>query len=59
MAYDLDEIDLDEIEDLHRKQDHFTLLHCNLCSIGKNLEGVSVYLSQYTFNYDIIAITET
>lgn len=54
MAYNLD-----ELEDLHSKQDNFSVLHYNIRSIGKNLEQLSAYLSQHTFKYDIIAITET
>lgn len=48
-----------EVENIWLQQDHFAVLHCNIRSIKKNFDHLLSYLSQHSFKYDVIAITET
>lgn len=48
-----------EVERAWLKHKNISMFHCNIRSIKKNLDQLLIYLSQHSFQYDIIAITET
>lgn len=48
-----------EIEESWLERDNLSVLNCNIRSIRKNVDQLVVYLSQHSFVYDIIAVTET
>lgn len=50
---------ISEIEQARLAFDDLSILHCNVRSIRKNSDNLLAYLSQFSFRYDVIAVTET
>lgn len=48
-----------EVERAWLKHKNISVFHCNIRSAKKNFDQLLIYLSQRSFQYDIIAITET
>lgn len=50
---------VEEISAKWHESENLSIFHCNVRSINKNLDQLTVHLSQHSFQYDLIAVTET